>query len=549
MSLHFHADGVELIRSLVHGSVKPSGGTVVGTGAFTFQSFRAGDPTAVDLLPLFRKGTVLEWWYESGGIVQFRYFVGVVTNVEIIGGATDSIHELQLVVEAQDTNYILDTVWVRDTPRIIGAGTMATQTHALCVALLGGAARAVDSSTFQENILPSTILPALTFQNQSLRQCLGAILAQVQRVDPTIQPRFHISAPQSLYWSYFGDPALYIYDAQEGGDRRSGAPISYTLTTATALAPGEYRLYDEWRYRIDGSPPFCNDATVVNIGGLAITAIDTASQADAPNPYSPANTYATVIRDNPNGDVLLPDEARRQATTHSKVRKILTGSCLVPLIPGNLGTFRIPALAGADSEFAQGKSLIIIDSSINWDRPVKPQRIDGNLVLPPVLVAFTAADRAHELGDDTENGPDLTQLPALNPSVPARNILKTQEPGIKILRFQGQADATDRTWYDDNGVHHPLGVIMEFSSDTPKKWKPIAACVGVAVAGLERSGSPDATLSFAVDYGDGDGPVAVTPPFDTPAGATITVTPSGVDSSDSLTLTVREQDQATVVLA
>jgi len=88
---------------------------------------------------------------------------------------------------------------------------------------------------------------------------------------------------------------------------------------------------------------------------------------------------------------------------------------------------------------------------------------------------------------------------------------------------------------------------MQWAADGTKYFTPWADCVGIDAGALERSGSPGASLDWTLDTGSGAG--AVTPPFDAPAHSRIAVTASGVDASNPLTATIREQDQAVTVIA
>jgi hypothetical protein len=98
-------------------------------------------------------------------------------------------------------------------------------------------------------------------------------------------------------------------------------------------------------------------------------------------------------------------------------------------------------------------------------------------------------------------------------------------------------------WTDNNGVHHPLGVVMQWSADGTKYFTPWADCVGIDAGMLERSGAGGETITFSLNG------TPVDPPFNAAKGARIGVTAAGVDAATPLTATIREQDQAVTVIA
>jgi hypothetical protein len=98
-------------------------------------------------------------------------------------------------------------------------------------------------------------------------------------------------------------------------------------------------------------------------------------------------------------------------------------------------------------------------------------------------------------------------------------------------------------WTDNNGVHHPIGVVMQWAADGTKYFSPWADVVGIDAGMLERSGTGSETITFTRNG------TPVDPPFDASKGARIGVTAAGVDPGTPLTATVREQDQAVTVIA
>jgi hypothetical protein len=97
-------------------------------------------------------------------------------------------------------------------------------------------------------------------------------------------------------------------------------------------------------------------------------------------------------------------------------------------------------------------------------------------------------------------------------------------------------------WTDNDGVHHPLGVVMQWAADGTKYWTPWAACVGIDAGALERSGTGSETITFTRNG------TPVTDPFAAAKGDRIGVTAAGVDAGTPLVATIREQDQAVTVV-
>jgi hypothetical protein len=320
----------------------------------------------------------------------------------------------------------------------------------------------------------------------------------------------------SRYQGHVDDyPCEYLPNGW-GGDPYTDTSIG-TLATADAVAAAiGYRVWGALgalNWRTDG----------VAVGGTALTYFE---PGDIIALYDPAegqfNTRYVVRRVTPDGgtaghptyrievgDVLpnIKDLIRGATIVQPHRRAVATGSG-TNTRGASLGTHGLP---GAPPQ-------VPIEHT-----PVHSQQ---NVVKPAYTTVIAQTYRAG------------TQLPVgadpFAPPAPANQIEHYSSADVKTQ------------WTDNNGVHHPIGVVMQWAADGTKYFTPWADCVDITAPALERSGSPGAVLSWTLDTGGG--PVAQTPPFAAPKSSRIAVTATGIDASNPLTATIREQDQAITVI-
>ena len=216
---------------------------------------------------------------DSSGNCSWRWFGGFVTHVVLSAIGGTKIWE----ITCRDYSELLDTVIRENTAVTIGAARLSVQISDIVTACAPTLAKS-RVGTFSG----STVLPAFTFQNMTLRQALDIVLANLRAA----------GWPQADYslgvaTDYVLDPlpprpGIVFYDRAATG----GSVIDFSDIPTGSQQP----IFLPFSRVLDGAQ-LSTRVLVRGADGLVGIAEIAAAKTAYPNPYSTSNSWAKIVTD------------------------------------------------------------------------------------------------------------------------------------------------------------------------------------------------------------------------------------------------------------
>ena len=201
-----------------------------------------------------------------------------------MSGGTNRI--VRLVAETYDTelDYLVSGAAGYVT---IAAGTLATQLGGVLTNFNGGASRTISLSVQGVAPFTTTVMPAISYSGQTLRQVIERVLANAgATIGGTTRARYHMGLDTTTGAVAFGEPRLYAYDA--GNPPPPGAATwSFSDTPGGAVKV----IWDPYEQEQEGGGLVNRLQSVLGIDGTVTTGSDATSIGQYPNPFSPSSAW------------------------------------------------------------------------------------------------------------------------------------------------------------------------------------------------------------------------------------------------------------------